>query len=75
MLNKDDFWRQCLSHIKTTISDQAYSTWFDGLLISSLTNEEILSSQGNADFLGDNLLMGIGATADTGDREQCEHTC
>ena len=32
---------------------------------TSLTNEEILSSQGNADFLGDNLLMGIGATADT----------
>ena len=32
---------------------------------TSLTNEEILTSQGNADFLGDNLLMGIGATADT----------
>ena len=32
---------------------------------TSLTNDEILSSQGNADFLGDNLLMGIGATADT----------
>ncbi len=32
---------------------------------TALTNEEILSSQGNADFLGDNLLMGIGATADT----------
>ena len=32
---------------------------------TSLTNEEILTSQSNADFLGDNLLMGIGTTADT----------
>ena len=32
---------------------------------TSLTNEEILTSQNNADFLGDNLLMGIGTTADT----------
>ena len=32
---------------------------------TALTNEEILTSQGNADFLGDNLLMGIGETADT----------
>ena len=32
---------------------------------TSLTNEEILTSQSGADFLGDNLLMGIGATADT----------
>ena len=32
---------------------------------TSLTNEEILTSQSNADFLGDNLLMGIGSTADT----------
>ena len=32
---------------------------------TSLTNEEILTSQSNADFLGDNLLMGIGETADT----------
>ena len=32
---------------------------------TALTNEEILTSQSNADFLGDNLLMGIGATADT----------
>ena len=39
--NKDEFWAQCLGYIKSTISDQAYSTWFDGLLASSLTNEEI----------------------------------
>ena len=32
---------------------------------TALTNEEILTSQSNADFLGDNLLIGIGATADT----------
>jgi len=32
---------------------------------TSLTNDEILTSQSSADFLGDNLLMGIGSTADT----------
>ena len=32
---------------------------------TALTNEEILTSQSSADFLGDNLLMGIGASADT----------
>ena len=32
---------------------------------TALTNDEILTSQSSADFLGDNLLMGIGASADT----------
>ncbi|MBT5574824.1 MAG: flagellar hook-basal body complex protein [Alphaproteobacteria bacterium] len=32
---------------------------------TSLTNDEILTSQSSADFLGDNLLIGIGSTADT----------
>ncbi len=32
---------------------------------TALTNEEILTSQSSADFLGDNLLMGIGDSADT----------
>ena len=40
-MNKDEFWKECLSHIKTSISDQAYSTWFDGLELISLNNEEL----------------------------------
>ena len=41
IMNKDEFWKACLGHIKSTISDQAYSTWFDGLVLTSLTNEEL----------------------------------
>ena len=40
-MNKDEFWQACLNHIKSTISDQAYSTWFDGLVLTSLTDEEL----------------------------------
>lgn len=40
-MNKDDFWKQCLGHIRSSISDQAYSTWFEGLELISLTNEEL----------------------------------
>jgi len=40
-MNKDHFWKLCLSHIKTSISDQAYSTWFDGLELISLNSEEL----------------------------------
>ena len=40
-MNKDEFWQACLNHIKSTISDQAYSTWFDGLALTSLTDEEV----------------------------------
>jgi len=40
-MNKDDFWKQCLGHIRSSISDQAYSTWFEGLELISLNNEEL----------------------------------
>ena len=40
-MNKDEFWNACLNHIKSNISDQAYSTWFDGLTLTSLSNEEL----------------------------------
>ena len=40
-MNKDEFWKECLSHIKGSISDQAYSTWFDSLDLISLNNEEV----------------------------------
>ena len=41
IMNKDEFWKECLNHIKSSISDQAYSTWFDGLTLTSLNNEEL----------------------------------
>ena len=34
-MNKEEFWKACLGHIKGSISDQAYSTWFDGLELTS----------------------------------------
>ena len=40
-MNKDEFWKLCLGHIKTAITDQAYSTWFDGLELISLNDEEL----------------------------------
>ena len=40
-MNKNEFWKSCLTHIKTSISDQAYSTWFEGLELISLNNEEL----------------------------------
>ena len=40
-MNKNEFWKECLSHIKGSISDQAYSTWFDSLELISLNNEEV----------------------------------
>ena len=40
-MNKEEFWKACLGHIKGSISDQAYSTWFDGLELTSKSNEEL----------------------------------
>ena len=40
-INKDEFWGQCLSYIKTRISEQAYQTWFDDVMVSSINGEEI----------------------------------
>ena len=40
-MNKNNFWKQCLGHIKSNISDQAYSTWFEGLEINAMNEESV----------------------------------
>ena len=38
---KEELWNNCLLYIKDRIQDQAYQTWFDGIIAISLNNEEI----------------------------------
>ena len=38
---KDELWGNCLLYIKDRIQDQAFQTWFDGIIATSLNNEEI----------------------------------
>ena len=40
-VDKDKFWNKCLSYIKNEISDQAYSTWFEGITLINLSLEEL----------------------------------
>ena len=40
-LTKDDLWEKCLLYIKNRIQEQAFQTWFDGIVATSLNNEEI----------------------------------
>jgi len=40
-MKKEDFWLQCLEHIKEKISEQAFETWFDSVELISLDKEEI----------------------------------
>ena len=40
-MKKDEFWSQCLEHIKIKISEQAFETWFNGIELISLEKEEI----------------------------------
>ena len=40
-IDKDQFWGQCLNHIKGKIPEQAFQTWFDGVIVSALNGEEI----------------------------------
>jgi len=40
-LNKDELWGKCLLYIKDRIQEQAFQTWFDGIVATSLNNEEI----------------------------------
>ena len=40
-LAKDDLWGKCLLYIKNRIQEQAFQTWFDGIVATSLNNEEI----------------------------------
>tara|TARA_Y100001970_G_scaffold288653_1_gene416591 strand:- start:909 stop:2297 length:1389 start_codon:yes stop_codon:yes gene_type:complete len=38
---KEDLWNNCLLYIKDRIQDQAFQTWFDGIIATNLNNEEI----------------------------------
>ena len=40
-LTKDELWEKCLLYIKDRIQEQAYQTWFDGIVSTSLDNEGI----------------------------------
>ena len=40
-LNKNELWRMCLLFIKERVQEQAYQTWFDGISVINLTDEEI----------------------------------
>ena len=40
-LTKDELWMNCLLYIKDRIQDQAYQTWFDGVVATNLNKEEI----------------------------------
>ena len=39
--NKDELWTNCLLYIKDRIQEQAYQTWFDGIIATSLNEQEI----------------------------------
>ena len=39
--DKDKFWDKCLKYIKNELSDQAYSTWFEGITLTNLSLEEL----------------------------------
>ena len=40
-LNKDELWEKCLLYSKDRIQEQAFQTWFDGVVATSLNEEEI----------------------------------
>lgn len=40
-MNKDELWDKCLFYIKDRIQDQAFETWFDGVVATNLDNEVI----------------------------------
>ena len=40
-VTKDDLWEKCLLYIKDRIQEQAFQTWFDGIIATSLNKEEI----------------------------------
>ena len=41
IFSKDELWENCLLYIKDRIQDQAFQTWFDGVVVTNLNNEEI----------------------------------
>ena len=40
-VSKDELWGNCLLYIKDRIQDQAFQTWFDGIIATSLNEEGI----------------------------------
>ena len=38
----DDLWSSCLSYIKERITDQAFQTWFSGVILSSSSKESLV---------------------------------
>jgi len=40
-LNKEEVWSKCLLFIKNRIQETAFQTWFDGVQISSISNEDV----------------------------------
>ena len=40
-LNKEEVWNKCLLFIKNRIQETAFQTWFDGVRISSMGEEDI----------------------------------
>ena len=40
-LNKEEVWNKCLLFIKNRIQETAFQTWFDGVRISSISEEDI----------------------------------
>ena len=40
-LNKEDIWSKCLLFIKNRIQETAFQTWFDGVQVASINNEDI----------------------------------
>jgi chromosomal replication initiator protein len=41
IFTKDELWSKCLLYIKDRIQEQAYQTWFDGVIATSLNKEGI----------------------------------
>jgi chromosomal replication initiator protein len=39
--NKEEIWSKCLLFIKNRIQETAFQTWFDGVQVSSITNEDV----------------------------------
>ena len=41
-MDKEQFWDNCLSYIRDRIPEQAYQTWFAGVTVSMINQEEII---------------------------------
>ena len=52
----EKLWKSCLLYIKDKISDQAFQTWFSGILISSVSNDELVIQVPNKFHFEDTIL-------------------